>query len=111
LPLEILEPSDAAGSNNAALDMKRQEERRWKEKLQGNINKLPIPLRAQIVSMEMALVDVARLAPGNMLDIRFDLTNVRIIDGDENCAFLSNIELNEYGVLLRVAGVSGSRGV
>lgn len=111
LPLEILEPSDATGSNNALLDMKRQEERRWKEKLQGNINKLPIPLRAQIVSMEMALVDVARLAPGNMLDVQFDLTNVRIIDGDENCAFLSNIELNEYGFLLRVAGDSGSRGV
>ena len=111
MPLEKLEPNNQVVSDNDMYDLRRHEEWLWKEKLQSNIKKIPISLRAQIASMEMALADVASLVPGSTLGIQFDLTNVRIIDADENCAFFSNIELNESGVELRVAGNIGNKGV
>lgn len=111
MPLEKLEPNNQAAFDNDIHDLRRHEEWLWKEKMQSNIKKIPISLRAQIASMEMALADVASLVPGATLGIQFDLTNVKIIDADENCAFFSNIELNESGVELRVAENMGNKGV
>ncbi len=110
-PLEVLEPGNLAASESDVASIKQREERVWKAKLQGRIDELSIPLRAQIVSMEMSLVDVAGFAPGDMLDVRFDLTNVMIIDGDENCTFLSDIELGKNSTQLRIARASKSKGV
>lgn len=102
LPFDLISTPAEVVFTSDELQEKNKDERIWKETLRKSIEILPVNLEAELVSADLSLDEVSRLAVGDRINLSFGQKQIPLSYDDGARAFLARTELQGTKLLLRV---------
>ena len=93
VPLDILDPVSHAGQSGYSNVAYENRQEKWALAISKNVEGVYVPLFAELATLEMNLIDVAKLKTGSSLQVEFALGDVKITGGEEAGLFHANINL------------------